>query len=487
MGSVSAFFLICVDFPPIIICSSISKSAFVNSTVPYLPVSPESRWSINSDRRPSDSGLSVHLYQDKRKDDQDLTIKQLRVEHKRLQDQYGTNSADHSGRSTRRGSQNVSLFRHSYPVYQEGNPTPETSSILQPLEPEVTSNDHNLLLLHQKQEAQRKNLYVQHVVQRKFLEKQMEAERRELIRRASEGAPKLESSVADFLKSRKENSVADFLKNENGNLNSTADDTGIPPPATELQDEMKKLNLKVSSGISVVALSPDLQLNESLFEERQRSNTNPNSHDLSFNPPLAPWAGSMDVDEEALSEMHSSFRYANVQSLFSNPVVAPSRTRPRRGNFLPLSPRFGISHTGLPFTPYLNTNHPLDINTPVPPNGGLLWGGTETENNEIVSSPIDNENHPEPLNRTLSVDITSSLNISEVVEAVKRCLDERPDVDYSQSDSYFSLYKEGIQMEIEVYPLAKLGCKNGVKLRRVGGDKWAYKKLRDDLLSGLYL
>lgn len=457
------------------------------SPVPYLPVSPESRRSINSDRRPSDSGLSVHLYQDKRKEDQDLNIKQLRVEHKRLQDQFLNNPVDHSGRGIRRGSQNVSIFRHAYPLYPEGCPCVEAPSILPSLDTEAAGNDHNLLLLHQKQEAQRKNLYNQLIVKRKFLEKQMEAETRELIRRASEGATKLESGVEDFLKSRKENNVVDFLKGENGTMTSNTDESCIPPPAsTELQDEMKKLNLKVSSGLSVVAISPDLQLNEPLFEERQRSNTNPTSRDVSFNPSLSSWAGSMDVDEEALSEIQSSnFRYANVQSLFNN-TVTPSRNRPRRGSVLPLSPRFGISHSGLPFTPPY-ANHVLEINNPVSPNGGLLWGGGDNESNEVVTTSIDNENQHQSLNRTLSVDITSSLNINEVVAAVKSCLDARPDVTYSQSDSYFSLYKEGIQMEIEVYPLEQLGCKNGVKLRRVGGDKWAYKKLRDDLLSGLFL
>ena len=121
---------------------------------------------------------------------------------------------------------------------------------------------------------------------------------------------------------------------------------------------------------------------------------------------------------------------------------------------------------------------------------------TDTENTDGLNSPGGNHgnnngnenetNSHENLNRTLSVDITSSLNLTQVVEAVKRCLEDRPDVDYSQSDAFFSLYKEGIQLEIEVYPLTKVG-KNGVKVRRVGGDTWAYKKLRDDLLAGLYL
>lgn len=128
------------------------------SPVPYLPVSPESRRSVTSnDRRPSaDSGLSVHLYQDKRKDDQDLTIKQVLVEHNKLRDQYPSNTNDHNVRSSRRGSQNTNsnLFMHSFPVFPDGTPSADTPSILPPLEPDLS--DHNLLLLHQKQEAQRK-------------------------------------------------------------------------------------------------------------------------------------------------------------------------------------------------------------------------------------------------------------------------------------------------------------------------------------------
>ena len=473
------------------------------SPAPYLPVSPESRRSITGDRRPSaDSGLGVHHYQDKRKQQQeeDLTIKQLQFEHKKLRDQFSPNPggtpSDHGARTSRRGSQNMNLFRHSYPVYPEqGTPPNDAPIIPPPLIDQET--DPNVLMLLQKQEAQRKNLYVQLIVQKKFLEKQQQAERQELIRRASEGAPKLESSVAEFLKNHKE-------KKNCGNATPTEE--GLPPVANDLQDEMKKLNLQVNSG-----LMSDPSFADPLFEERQRSNTNPNEIP-SFASTLPPFP-TMDIDDETTSggDVASSppYRYANVQSLFNNPTIGASRSRGnRRGNPFPISPRFSLP--GLSFQPFINDQEigsPTAQQTPTNNNsgggGGLLWtpggNGTESGDNtpECLNSPSsgggggnaeNNENNAhENLNRTLSVDMTSSLTLTQVVDAVKRCLDERPDVDYSQSDSFFSLYKEGIQLEIEVYPLTKQLGKNAVKVRRVGGDKWAYKKLRDDLLSGLYL
>ena len=93
-----------------------------------------------------------------------------------------------------------------------------------------------------------------------------------------------------------------------------------------------------------------------------------------------------------------------------------------------------------------------------------------------------------PLRSALSVNMTSDRLVEDIVAEIKRCLDERSSIlDYNQSDTFFSLYKDGVQMEIEVFPIPDNKTLNGVKLRRVGGDNWAYKRLRDEILKGIHL
>jgi len=92
----------------------------------------------------------------------------------------------------------------------------------------------------------------------------------------------------------------------------------------------------------------------------------------------------------------------------------------------------------------------------------------------------------ESLSRTLSYDMTFTQSLEAISERVKISLNDSS-VEYSQSgDTYFSLFRDGIQMEIEIYPVtgAKMNH-HTVKFRRVGGELWPYKKLRDEIVTGL--
>lgn len=424
------------------------------SPVPYLPVSPESRRNITGERRPSDGSLTVHLYTEKKKEEPDSLLKQIHLEHKKLQNQYGTNASEYP-RPPRRNSSHNHLregLRCSYPSYQENT---DTSSIVQQLETELSPNDPCLAMLHQKQEAQQQNLLVKFLVERKILERQMEDARRELIRRASEGAPRLESSIAEFLAQRESSK----------NVPPTTD---IQPNATELQDEMKKLNLQVSSGLPGSMSHEPVRFNDELFD----------SSAPTYTSSLLPSPGRMDIDD-SLPDRRSEYRYANPQALFNSPY-----SRSRNSHLLPLAPNFGVSRMNSPYGTATNAMHAPEIQSPLVHNGGILWS---TMNPDEDITTTSSENLHKTLTSSLSVDLTTSLTTTDAVDEVKRCLDEHKEIDYSQSDTFFSLYKEGVQVEIEVCPLTKNSPLNGIKIRHIGGDKWIYKKMRNEILTGLQL
>eukprot|EP00794_Sanderia_malayensis_P011210 gene11210-12386_t len=89
-----------------------------------------------------------------------------------------------------------------------------------------------------------------------------------------------------------------------------------------------------------------------------------------------------------------------------------------------------------------------------------------------------------PLRSAISYDMISGKEINFIVMQIQQALDDRQahGIDYKQSDSYFSLFGNGIQMEIEVSHVPGSDL-NGIKLRRVDGDTWVYKKLCNELLS----
>ena len=183
----------------------------------------------------------------------------------------------------------------------------------------------------------------------------------------------------------------------------------------------------------------------------------------------------MDIDDTALlsGDLRPRYPYANMGSLFTNPVINNNTQRGRR---FPMSP--GMVNnipSRLPTQDNSNVNESLINNQGLV--GGMLWGG---ESN-------DSENTHQSLSRTLSVDLRSTLDINEIVSRVQSYFDKREDLDYNQSDTCFSLYKDGIQAEMEVYPLSEGSNVNGIKIRRVGGEVWSYKKLRDEIIIGLDL
>lgn len=357
------------------------------SPIPYMTVSDPRRIS-DSIPKGEDKETFVHVLE----------------QHKKLKDQF-------AGGGTRRSSASLireqNTFRHSYP-FNEG-------------EPDLSSDDPNLLKLRRKQEAQLQDLDVKFMVQKKILETKMAQQRQELIRRASEGAPMLENSIAMFLR-----------KHEGeGKIRSGTGGTA------ELQDEMKKLNMNASSATDLPSFEP------------------------SDSPPQRLSTGGMDIDEMSSSaaDMNSHYNFAGI---FKN-------QEPRLGNnFLPLS----SSNYGVP------RMRPSFPGMEPPPH---LWSDRETVERE--ASPLI-ENVHESLSRTMSYDLTFSRSLNEISDLLRHSFEELG-VEYQDSgNTYYSLFKDGIQMEVEINPLT--GDENGVynvKFRRVGGDVWPYKKLRDEIVA----
>lgn len=369
------------------------------SPVPYMPVTDA--------RRMSDSIPT------KKADDKETLVDVLE-QHKKLKDQFAGGGARRSS-----ASNSNHIFRHSYP-FNEVEPVELPSA-----------NDPDLLKLRRKQEAQLQDLDVKFLVQKKILETKMAQERQELLRRASEGAPMLE------------NSIAMFLRKHNADGKNRAGTAG----ATELQDEMKKLNLvNASSATDLPSFA---------------------AHD---SPPQRLPTGGMDIDETAI-DINSHYNFAGMHNLFQTQEAR------RRNTFLPLSSNFRV--------PRMRPNFPG-----IDPSSPHLWADRESVGGD--SSPLI-ENLHETLSRTMSFDMTFSRSLDEISDLLKLSFLEHG-VEYEHSgDTYYSLYKDGIQMEIEIYSLASAGdapatSDNGVynvKFRRVAGDVWPYKKLRDEIVAGI--
>ncbi|XP_002157840.2 serine/threonine-protein kinase SIK3 isoform X1 [Hydra vulgaris] len=374
---------------------------------PYLPLSPEARSRLSNERRLSEGAL---LFTDKKKsEDSENMLKQVREEHKKLREQYCDNQAvTHSLHPPN---------CYPFPYFLDD----KTSELSPPDNPDVS-----LATLQKQQEEAWENLHVQHLVQRKFLEKQMEENEKQLFLLAAERENmQLESRFFD----------SDFLANQNNSCSNDNSSDLNSINETELPNEMMKLNLKVSNGVSALGIS----------------NYQPQLETLDPSNPSA----TMEIDTHSQPQ----FRYNNI-SLFNS--SSP--------------PRLHDSNLNTHCLRTLHTSHPLSNSNE------LVWNNNVDGNEELKNEKDLKRGR---LLKTLSVDMTSALGIEEIVAAVKHCLDCRPEIDYSQSDSYFSLYKKGVQVEIDIQPIWNGSLLSGVKMRRVGGDKWAYKKMRDDILSGL--
>jgi len=85
-----------------------------------------------------------------------------------------------------------------------------------------------------------------------------------------------------------------------------------------------------------------------------------------------------------------------------------------------------------------------------------------------------------------SVNMTSNKCVSDIISEIRRSLDQRSaKIAYEQSDQTFTLQQGGVCAEIEVCPLQ--GNLNGLRLRRVSGNPWQYKRLCNEVLTGMNL
>ncbi|KAK2573445.1 Serine/threonine-protein kinase SIK3 [Acropora cervicornis] len=90
------------------------------------------------------------------------------------------------------------------------------------------------------------------------------------------------------------------------------------------------------------------------------------------------------------------------------------------------------------------------------------------------------------LRLAFSVNMTSNKRIPDIISEIRRSLDLRTsNIAYEQSDQVFTFQQGGVCAEIEICPLA--GNLNGLRLRRVSGNPWQYKKLCNEVLSEMNL
>lgn len=126
---------------------------------------------------------------------------------------------------------------------------------------------------------------------------------------------------------------------------------------------------------------------------------------------------------------------------------------------------------------------------------GLLYrtlspNGTINQDS-LLESPNIGDGKPDltqtnTLRMAFSVNMTSNKCIPDIISEIRRSLDQRSaKIAYEQSDQTFTLQQGGVCVEIEVCPLQ--GNLNGLRLRRVSGNQWHYKKLCNEVLAGMNL
>ena len=81
----------------------------------------------------------------------------------------------------------------------------------------------------------------------------------------------------------------------------------------------------------------------------------------------------------------------------------------------------------------------------------------------------------------------SHKSVTSILDEVRSTLDNRASsLLYKQSNLLFTLQDGDVQMQIEVCQSPELSV-NGLRLRRLGGNTWNYKRLCNELLSGMNL
>ena len=439
-------------------------------------------------------------------------------------------------------------LRHSYPKYDEHSASFDEATG-KPVEEESTRQDldefplspQDLELL-QKQQQEREMLQQEQLMQHRLLLIQQQEETKELIRRASGGQPTLGASIEQFLRLHGLSTSDDGPpSNDEMHLEDPATSSFHPQAPEQLQEKMQQLNIApmppvppfipvpgscspvIAPTSSQLAFSsPFSRLNQPAYHtDSMTEGSEPVRHSRQGSAPVIP--AELEAYMESNREMevedtnpgaHSNaneiqptvpFPFANalVHPLFGGNGTPPPSVPGARGHTNlsasnPLSARLGMPNMQQqnmfppPRFPDLDSNHP-NYWASYPYNSiGDSTSRSEpgkstvviSNNNEVVLSEKDLN----PLRSALSVNMSSQKEIPYIVSELQRVLNNHRStgLDYNQSDSYFSLFGNGVQMEIEVYKLPG-GTLNGVKLRRVDGDVWHYRKLCNELLSGIQL
>ncbi|XP_070551720.1 serine/threonine-protein kinase SIK3 homolog isoform X2 [Ptychodera flava] len=102
-------------------------------------------------------------------------------------------------------------------------------------------------------------------------------------------------------------------------------------------------------------------------------------------------------------------------------------------------------------------------------------------------SNLELNREPTTLKYARSFSLMTAKELPDVVQEIRRTLDTRgPSLTYQNSENMFSLENRGVRMELEVCQVPGMPI-NGVRLRKIAGDAWQYRKLCNELLAGMNL
>ncbi|XP_071957572.1 serine/threonine-protein kinase SIK3-like isoform X2 [Antedon mediterranea] len=94
---------------------------------------------------------------------------------------------------------------------------------------------------------------------------------------------------------------------------------------------------------------------------------------------------------------------------------------------------------------------------------------------------------PTPVRRAKSFSMTTSKNLHEIIDEIKRALDSKhPSLIYENKANLFALQDNGVEIEMEVCEVPGLHL-NGLKLRKIAGDTRQYKQLCQNILTAMKL
>ena len=103
--------------------------------------------------------------------------------------------------------------------------------------------------------------------------------------------------------------------------------------------------------------------------------------------------------------------------------------------------------------------------------------------NGLITSPSP----PNHMTLAFNMNMISHKSVRSILDEVRNTLDNRStSLMYNQSDLLFTLQDGEVRMQIEVCRSPELAV-NGLRLRRLGGNAWEYKRLCNELLSGMNL